>query len=128
MSTLTSTPIARSAAGNAPQTSPRPPVFVSGAHSGATNSTLREEGSEDRSIKKDPGRGPGSDAYIRPKGGRCVCKGGKRGGLSARGRVRNLRRAGLRHPRLKASARCGWSRGKGDYPALAAEILANGNL
>ena len=27
--------------------------------------------------------GPGSDAYIRTKGGRCVCKGGKRIGLRA---------------------------------------------
>ena len=28
-----------------------------------------------RLVKKNPGGGPGSDAYIRTKGGRCVCKG-----------------------------------------------------
>src|ERR1035438_8544301 len=38
----TSTPAARKAAGNAPATSPRPPVFTQGAISGVTNSTFME--------------------------------------------------------------------------------------
>src|SRR2546423_14033181 len=67
--TRTSMPCARSAAGSAALTSPRPPVLVSGAHSGVTKRT--------RIKKKTPVGGPGSDAYIRTKGGRCVCKGGK---------------------------------------------------
>src|ERR671926_455164 len=61
-------PSARRAAGSAALTSPSPPVLVSGAHSGVTKRT--------RIKKKTPVGEPGSDAYIRTKGGRCVCKGG----------------------------------------------------
>ena len=41
MATRTSTPFFLSTAGSAPTTSARPPVFTKGAHSDATNSTLR---------------------------------------------------------------------------------------
>ena len=57
----TSTPSSRSAAGSAALTSPSPPVFVSGAHSGVTKSTR---------IRKAPAGEPRADAtYARRKGG-----------------------------------------------------------
>src|SRR5256885_3843805 len=84
--------MSRSAAGSAALTSPSPPVLVSGAHSDVTNRTLSGDRSN-RSMKKKPPVGePGSDAYIRTKGGRCVCKGGKVGCDAAL-----VRRLGCRH-------------------------------
>src|SRR4051812_2237694 len=68
---------ARSAGGNAPATSPRPPVLVSGAHSEtAKRIRLPVRSLSTRIKKKTPVGGPGSDTYIRTKGGRCACKGG----------------------------------------------------
>src|SRR3977135_2974865 len=64
-------PSARNAGGSAPHTAPRPPVLVSGAHSGATQSTR---------IKKDPGRGTGVGCLHTPEGGGVRMQGGNRAG------------------------------------------------
>src|SRR5258708_30407965 len=63
-------PCARSAAGSAALTSPRPPVLVSGAHSGVTKRTR---------IKKDPGRGTGVGFLHTPEGREVRMQGGKVG-------------------------------------------------
>src|SRR2546421_10831059 len=61
-------PCARNAAGSAALTSPSPPVFVSGAHSGVTKRTR---------IKKDPGRGAGVGCLHTHEGREVRMQGGK---------------------------------------------------
>src|SRR5258706_2248337 len=63
-------PCAGSAAGSAALTSPRPPVLVSGAHSGVTKRTR---------IKKDPGRGTGVGFLHTHEGREVRMQGGKVG-------------------------------------------------